>query len=745
MPTYTVSVYDTDPLGVLSTTIGNTRTWSGEAFPSGMATITDTEIGLEGQTLDSDAAGNETATATITIGGNTSTGALIYAEESWTIRDTVTGEVFNVVTLRVDAGPAAGYYTLSETPLVVGRSYETIDYDTDPDVTAGDPAFKIDDYVEPDTTGDVVDGTAGADIINGAYLDIDSESLTAGADTVFAGDGDDIVTGSDGNDQIYGGGGADTLGGGNDDDVIYGDTQPTVDPAESLNWDGEGADGDDISAGFTQNTGEMDVTVSFVNDGNNNPTFEVETTDTLYTQNGEPFDTNSSLYLFANGDGRSSTTTIDFAAASGSVTDEVQNVFFRLNDIDAFGGNHTDIVSVNAFDADGNPVPVTLTAAGDDAVIDSTVTAGSSLDDPDDANGSVLVEIEGPVQSIEIVYSNGQTGTQGVNVSDVHFDTIPTDTSGSADSIDGGAGNDTLYGEAGDDTLIGGTGADVFFGGLGDDEIYLAEGDVAYGGDGDDIFVLGDLGEAGAGTIDIVGGEGGEISGDTLQLTSDVSYDDITFSNTDDTAGGLSGNFAMADGTVVNFSEIENIICFTLGTRILTPHGERAIETLRKGDMVITRDRGPQPIRWMGRRTVKGLGNQAPIAVNSTVMDGARRPLLVSPQHRLLFTDYKAELLFGYDEVLVAAKHLVDGIDVRVAEREKVTYFHMMFDQHEIVYAEGAATESFHAGDVGLAAISDQAREEMFNIFPELRANLTAYGDTARMCLRRHEARLLVA
>jgi hypothetical protein len=69
----------------------------------------------------------------------------------------------------------------------------------------------------------------------------------------------------------------------------------------------------------------------------------------------------------------------------------------------------------------------------------------------------------------------------------------------------------------------------------------------------------------------------------------------------------------------------------------------------------------------------------------------------------------------------------------------------MMLDRHEVVYAEGAATESFHVGDVGIAAISDQSREEMFSVFPELRSNPNAYGQTARPCLKRHEAQLLQA
>ncbi|MCB1330013.1 MAG: hypothetical protein KDK28_11455, partial [Maritimibacter sp.] len=67
---------------------------------------------------------------------------------------------------------------------------------------------------------------------------------------------------------------------------------------------------------------------------------------------GESFDPRSSLYLYGNGDGPTSTATIDFAAATGTeYADEVENVSFRINDIDWGSGNHTDVVTVNAFDA----------------------------------------------------------------------------------------------------------------------------------------------------------------------------------------------------------------------------------------------------------------------------------------------------------------------------------------------------------------------------------------------------------
>ena len=508
------------------------------------------------------------------------------------------------------------------------------------------------------------------------------------------------------------------------------------------NWSTVAADEADISGGFTQNTGTMDVNVSFTDDGNNNATFTVESTDTQFVPVGEPFNTTSSLALFGNGDAATSTTTIEFSAPEESgLSDEVENVSFAINDIDSFAGNHIDIVTVNAFDADGNAVTVTLTAQGDDTISGNTITSGGALDTAADANGSVLVEIAGPVAEIQVIYSNGLGVTHGINVTDVHFDTLPAPEGD--DSISGGAGNDTLLGEGGNDTLIGGTGSDSMVGGAGDDSFTVAQGDTAEGGDGDDYFTLADLGEAGAAAISITGGDEGGADNDTLQLTSDITLADITFTPTSDT-GAFAGSFTMADGTIVTFDEIENIICFTPGTMILTEHGERPIESLKPGDRVITRDHGAQPLRWVGTSTVPGRGKFAPVRVAADVI-GARRSLLVSPQHRVLFEGYQCELLFGTDEVLAAASHLEDGYSVLRAPCPLVTYIHLMFDQHEVIYAEGAATESFFAGDVGISAISGFAREEMFAAFPELRSDITAYGETARICLKAHEAQLMMS
>ena len=223
-----------------------------------------------------------------------------------------------------------------------------------------------------------------------------------------------------------------------------------------------------------------------------------------------------------------------------------------------------------------------------------------------------------------------------------------------------------------------------------------------------------------------------------------VTPGDINVTNTDDAAGGLSGNFCLTDGTVVSSDEIEKIICFTPGAQILTNMGERAIETLKVGDMVVTRDNGLRPIRWIGQLTVTGTGRFAPVSIAPGVMGGGRKPLVVSPQHRMLFTGYRAELLFGEREVLIPAKHLVDGRDVIQQDRHAITYIHIMLDRHEVIYADGFATESFHAGDTGLSTISEAARNELFTLFPDLRSIGGQYGQTARLCLKQHEARLLI-
>lgn len=190
-------------------------------------------------------------------------------------------------------------------------------------------------------------------------------------------------------------------------------------------------------------------------------------------------------------------------------------------------------------------------------------------------------------------------------------------------------------------------------------------------------------------------------------------------------------------------SALDQVVCFTPGTCILTGHGERPIETLQVGDMVVTRDQGLRPIRWIGRRQVAGHDLLAPIRFHTGERGAAQSRLLVSPHHRMLFTGHRAHMLFGSPEVLVAAKDLVNGRDVARHPVEEVTYIHLMFDHHEVIYADGIATESFHAADAALTGLDEAAREAVFATFPELRSNPGRHLVPARACLDEKDARLL--
>ncbi len=583
----------------------------------------------------------------------------------------------------------------------------------------------------------VVEGTSGADLIDIAYTGDPEGERVDNADGP-GGTNDDTIEAGGGNDTVLGGLGDDLIDGGIGDDLLYGDFGGEGFTTESLNWELQGGEGASLAAGFTQNTGLMDVSVSFADDGNNAPGFFVSNS-TTYTEAGEAFDPNSSLRLAGTGDGPTSTTTISFASADPTAQDEVTNVVFRINDIDS--GNFRDDITINAFDADGNPVAVTITPAGNDTVSGNTIIAGSGGDTPDEADGSALIEIAGPVASIEIVYVNGLSNFQNIWVSDLFFDVLPT--FGGNDTILGGAGNDTIFGEGGDDVLEGGTGADSIAGGAGNDTIVAAQGDTVSGGDGDDVFRLVDLGEPGSGTITILGGETGETGGDTLDLGGVADRNTLSF--TVNEAGEKEGTVTLSDGTIVSFTNIENIICFTPGTLIDTAQGPRPVEDLHPGDWVVTRDHGLQQLRWTGQRRVAATGALAPVRIDPVLLPDARAPLLVSPQHRILWHGYRAQMLFGEPEVLVSAKHLLSNPGAQRVEGGEVTYLHLMFDRHEVIFANGVPTESFYPGEWALGATSDASRAELFRLFPDLRSDLGRFGDTARLCLKAHEASLLVA
>lgn len=174
-------------------------------------------------------------------------------------------------------------------------------------------------------------------------------------------------------------------------------------------------------------------------------------------------------------------------------------------------------------------------------------------------------------------------------------------------------------------------------------------------------------------------------------------------------------------------------MCFEAGVLIDTDRGPVAAGDLQAGNRVLTRDGGFRPLRWIGRRTVAGKGDMAPVVMT---VDEAR--VRVSQQHRVLVTGWKAELLTGEDEVLVAAQHLVNGDTVRIEPCERVTWVHLLLDRHEVICSQGLWSESLHPD---LARLDEEQRAEVLALFPELER----YGPTARRCLRRWEAMAMAA
>lgn len=211
----------------------------------------------------------------------------------------------------------------------------------------------------------------------------------------------------------------------------------------------------------------------------------------------------------------------------------------------------------------------------------------------------------------------------------------------------------------------------------------------------------------------------------------------------------LSGN--PTDGYVTTTPPTPGMPCFTEGTLVDTISGPRAIETLKIGDLVLTVDNGPQPIRWIAGRKADlsdpGQSHLAPICIPAHQF-GPNNPtcdIWVSPSHRILMQNPDCNMLFGQSQVLSAAKFLKGGSIHQSRNLSDVTYYHMMFDTHQIVETSGMRSESFYPGGAGLDVISADCREELFALFPALRTDFASYGPTARQDLRRHEGLLLAA
>lgn len=194
---------------------------------------------------------------------------------------------------------------------------------------------------------------------------------------------------------------------------------------------------------------------------------------------------------------------------------------------------------------------------------------------------------------------------------------------------------------------------------------------------------------------------------------------------------------------------VELLICFAGGTGIATPAGERLVDNLRAGDIVMTRT-GPRPIRWIGKRRV-GREEMArnpklrPVCIARGALGAGLpdRDLWVSRQHRMVTTSRVARRMFGQPETLVAAIKLAGLPGIAVDETiDSAIYYHLLFDRHKILFANGAPCESLLVTERSLGAMTAEAREELQTLFPELCAG--AAVPCARIIPENREQRLFV-
>ena len=610
----------------------------------------------------------------------------------------------------------------------------------------------------------------------------------------------DTINGFNGQDTISGEGGDDSILGGEGDDVLYGDAGEGTaagNDATPLSLSINNIQSDSSSGNNNAQPGDVAIysNVAQLEDGTpiSARLVLVETSDpdlNVDMSGGAGFEIllNSGSGSSRNDGGETATFRMEFFdPATGQPV--ALNSTATFNDLDRNSPGDRESVTLDAdsFDAFGTATDTSLDVTNQPG---SVTAGGTEANNPTDQDAWFSAEFSDRT-FIEFTLETRSTQSGFTMNGDLIDDVIVTPIEPGNDTISGGNGQDTIFGQGGDDslmgdggddklfggagndvldggqgqdvltggegedTLTGGTGDDQLFGGTGEDVLVAGpDNDRLFGGDNSDVFTIG-----GAGNHVIVGGEDADGSDiDVLDLTAGLGTAYSDFNLIQDPNDPEAGRVELLDanGNIfrrVEFSEIENVvICFTPGTKIATPKGEVAVETLQPGDKVFTRDNGIQEIAWAGSRTLSGQElvtspDLQPVLVRAGSLGPSvpEHDLLLSPNHRLLMTGQSAALHFEDNEVLAAAKHLTstDGIDV--VQSSAVTYVHLMFARHEVILSNGAWTESFQPGDYALKGVGAAQRSEIFKLFPELEQidSAGAGFGAARRVLKRHEAAIL--
>ncbi|WP_420859237.1 Hint domain-containing protein [Marivivens marinus] len=600
-------------------------------------------------------------------------------------------------------------------------------------------AYGGNDYIDSQLGRDTVYGGTGNDIIHSG----------AGSDRVFGDSGNDTIYSGADSDTVYGGTGNDTMDGGTGTDRLYGDSgddrfllnnsfgADTIVGGETSESTGDVLDMSGLTVGVTVDLTSSNPESGTISDGASTATFSQIENIIL----GGGRDT----VVLADGSGADSVLSFDMTDSGDGTTNDQLDVSGLTSDGGTTPVNTSDVV-VTDTNGDGTGDAI-LTFPGGESI----TLVGVSPSQLDTTESLVAIGIPAG-QDYTVSGTAGDDLIDGAYTGDPEGDMVDANDAADGsnnDVIEAGAGNDTVLAGAGDDTIDGGAGNDTLTGGAGDDVFVYQPGDGA--------DVITDFGAGNTGAIN----DGDQQNNDLVDLSA--FYNSTTLADVNANGGNFATELGMlradaADGTLdgiidgVDYSaqigdinltlenagvaftgtdltfDNTNVVCFTSGTLIETDRGPVPIEDISVGDLVLTKDDGLQPVRWIGSRKVgEDVLCQHPnlrpirIAARSLGCGLPKRDLLVSPQHRMLIRSQIADRMFGENEVLVAAKHLTafDGIEI-AEDQPTVTYWHFMFDRHQVVFAEGAESESLYAGKEALSSIPIESLREIHTLFPEV-------------------------
>ena len=538
---------------------------------------------------------------------------------------------------------------------------------------------------------DVIDGGAGDDTIMG---DGGNDTLSGGADNdvIDGGTGNDSVDGGTGNDTLEGNAGSDVLVGGTGDDSIVGDDGDDT----TLIYDEDFSGG---AAGWSNATTETDASLGEI-------LGRFEGADGIIA-------TEQTFNVGSDAD----QTVIEFDALlldSWNSEDFIITINGQEVRISHLEGDTASPASQSFVGVDGATYTFDFTNT-------STGLLGGSAATQDTVMG-VVVTIDNPPPSVTIGFGSDLNSTLANESFAIdNFSIVSIEAS-----------DDTLTGGVGDDTLTGGAGDDVF--------VYDAN-------DGNDTIT--DFNADNTGSIT----DGDQTNNDFIdldpfytnifELRADLADDGLLNQSVgdfgDNTAIGGSIALTGISGTDLTFYNT-NVACFTAGTMIETKTGKVPVEHLTAGMMLSTMDNSWQPVRAVMSCTVVANAALAPVVIDKGAL-GNTEELIVSPAHRMLIADWRAELLFGESEVLVGAKTLCNGDTIYRRRVQSLMYYHILLDQHEVIYAAGVPTESYHLS-AGAEIMDDGVMAELETVFPEL---IACKSDCVRPTLRSYEVQALQA